>query len=245
MRNFFIIGHNPNTVADALRYLQSGANALEPDVHFTNNDFYVGEGTTGTDLLLSAYLQGLSQQLTVNPRYTPALIMFDTKSSDGNILSMLQCIQTNFSAAFPNTAIVITRDQATADEHMFFSPAAGHLAVNGAVGVDENTEPEMANAFFRSLGIKNFTFGDGISIPLLSQFFWNSIKRAVAMRDAGGSFRMVYAWTLDTPLDINSFLKLDTDGMITDSPGAVKEIVESAPFAGQYQLAPVGYNPFS
>ena len=65
---------------DAIRYLQSGANALEPDVHFTNNDFYVCEGTTSTDLLLSAYLQGLSQQLIVNPGYTPALIMFDTKN---------------------------------------------------------------------------------------------------------------------------------------------------------------------
>ena len=39
---------------------------------------------------------------------------------------------------------------------------------------------------------------------------------------------MVYAWTLDTTIDIDSFLKLNTDGMITDSPGAVREIVESA-----------------
>jgi hypothetical protein len=245
MRQFFIIGHNPNTVARALQYLQQGANALEPDIHFKDGDFYMGECTTGADLKLSKYLQGLGQQLTVNPSYVPALIMFDTKNSSGSILSMLQCIQTNFPSQFNSTAIVITRSQATADEHMFFSPAAGNLALNGAVGVDEHTEPEFADAFFKSLGITTYTYADGISIPLLSEFFWDRIRRAAALRDKGNSFKLVYTWTLDTPHDIKRFLGLETDGMITDSPGALKEILVSAEFAGKYQVAPVGYNPFA
>jgi hypothetical protein len=31
MRDFFIVGHNPNTVTDAMNYLRAGANAPEPD----------------------------------------------------------------------------------------------------------------------------------------------------------------------------------------------------------------------
>ena len=228
-----------------MRYLQQGANALEPDVHFTDGEFYMGECTTSTDLKLSSYLQGLAQQLAVNPSYAPALIMFDTKNSDGNILAMLQCVHDNFASQFSSTAIVVTRSQATEDEHMFFSPAAGKLAANGAVGVDEHTEPEFADAFFKSLGITNYSYADGISIPLLSEFFWDRIQRAVAQRDKGNSFKMVYTWTLDSPLDVRRFLGLETDGMITDSPAALKEMLVSPEFASKYQIASVGYNPFA
>ncbi|HXD93079.1 MAG TPA: hypothetical protein VNX01_07680 [Bacteroidia bacterium] len=243
MRNFFIIGHNPNTVADAMRYLQTGANALEPDVHFVNGDFYMGEGTTSTDLSLTMYLKGLTQQLVINPIYIPSLIMFDTKNSDGNIASMFECIQTNFSSQFNNTVIMITRSHATEDEHIFFSPMAGKLTANEGIGVDEHTNPKEADLFFKSLKVKNYTYADGISIPVLSEIFWERIKNAVALRDTGSSFKMVYAWTLDHPMDIHSFLKLNPDGMITDSPAALKEILKSYP--DQYQLALLGYNPFA
>jgi hypothetical protein len=250
MRNFFIIGHNPNTVADAVKFLKAGANALEPDVHFTNTDFYMGEGTTSTDLSLTDYLQGLSTELNANPGLIPALIMFDTKNSTGSILAFLKCIQQNFSAQFSKTAIVITRSQATEEEHAFFSPAAGQLAANGALGIDEYTHPEDVDVFFKSLGIANYTFADGISVPVngaalpfLIELFWGRIKHAVDQRDQGNSFRMVYTWTLNNPLDIHRFLKLNTDGMITDDPAELKEILASYP--EQYQLAPLGYNPFA
>ncbi|WP_295676049.1 hypothetical protein [uncultured Mucilaginibacter sp.] len=42
MRQFFIIGHNPNSVLDACNYLQAGANALEPDIHSINGEFVRG-----------------------------------------------------------------------------------------------------------------------------------------------------------------------------------------------------------
>ncbi|MGZ4099704.1 MAG: hypothetical protein ACXVNM_12535, partial [Bacteroidia bacterium] len=239
MRNFFIIGHNPNTVANAINYLKEGANALEPDVHFTNGDYYLGEGTTSTDLSLATYLQGLTKELKVNPAYTPALIMFDTKNSNGSILDLLKCIQTNFSSQFSSTAILITRSQAQGDEHDFFSPAAGQLAVNAAVGVDEYTHPEEADAFFKSMNISNYTFADGLSIqvPLLIEFFWRKIKHAVELRDQGNSFKMVYTWTLDRPMDIHSFLKLNTDGMITDNPATLKEMLLSPQYSEQYKIA--------
>lgn len=33
-RKFYIIGHNPNSVHEAVKCLKAGANALEPDVHY-------------------------------------------------------------------------------------------------------------------------------------------------------------------------------------------------------------------
>ncbi|MGZ4054684.1 MAG: glycerophosphodiester phosphodiesterase [Bacteroidia bacterium] len=245
MRQFFIIGHNPNTVADAINYLTAGANALEPDVHFTNGVYYMGEGTTSTDLSLTDYLQKLSLALNVNPALTPALIMFDTKNSNGNIPDLLNCIQTNFSAQFKDTAILITRNHATEEEHIFFAPAAGSLSPNKALGIDEHNEPEFADSFFKSLNVSSYTYADGISIkvPLLADLFIGRIKRAVKMRDAGNSFKMVYAWTLDSPDEIKAFLNLNPDGLITDSPAALKGIITNQ-FANQLQVASLGYNPF-
>jgi hypothetical protein len=246
MRQFFIIGHNPNVLADAVNYLQAGANALEPDIHWVNGAYYMGEGTTSTDLSLANYLAGLSLALTTSPALTPALIMFDTKNSTGNIVNLFDCIQTNFSNQFKDTAIMVTRSQATEDEYVFFGPGASVLSPNNALGVDEHTEPEFVDSFFQSLNIPNYTYADGISIlaPLLSIFFKGRIERAVAMRDKGDSFKLVYSWTLDSSSDIDMFLKLNPDGLITDTPAALKEIITTN-FSQQYQLAPVGYNPFN
>ncbi|MBF0456445.1 MAG: hypothetical protein HQK99_00940 [Nitrospirae bacterium] len=247
MRPFYIIGHNPNTVSDAMNYLRAGANAIEPDVHFTDGDFYMGEGTTSKDLSLADYLKGLTLQLRVSPSYVPALITFDTKNSTGNILAMLKCIQDNYSSQYEDTAILVTRSQATTDEHVFFQAATqATLPKKFAVGVDENTQPEYADVFYKSLEIKNYTYADGISIqlPLLSRIFWKRIEEAVSMRDKGDSFKMVYSWTLDLHDDIEAFLKLNVDGLITDSPGMLRKLIASDPFSKQYGLATVGDNPF-
>lgn len=245
MRQFYIIGHNPNKVADAINFLQAGANALEPDVHSINGVYYMGEGATSTDLSLADYLQGLTQAFRTTPAIIPALIMFDTKNSTGNILDLIACIQENFSTEFNGTAITITRSQATEDEHVFFGPAAASLPANMALGVDEHTEPEFLDTFFKSLNATCYTYADGISIqlPLLADIYIGRIKRAIAMRDQGNSFKLVYSWTLDLPDEIASFLQLGPDGLITDTPVALKQILTTH-FPDQYQLAQVGYNPF-
>ena len=246
MRQFFIIGHNPNVLADAINYLQAGANALEPDIHSVNGVYYMGEGTTGTDLSLERYLEGLSLALKTNPALTPSLIMFDTKNSTGNIVNLFDCIQTNFSDQFKDTAIMVTRSQATEDEYFFFGPGGPVLSPGNALGIDEHTEPEYVDSFFKSLNVPNYTYADGISIlaPLLSVFFMARIERAVAMRDKGDSFKLVYSWTLDSTTDIETFLNLNPDGLITDNPAALKEIITTK-YSRQYQLAPIGYNPFN
>jgi hypothetical protein len=245
MRQFYIIGHNPNKVADALNYLEAGANALEPDVHSVNGVYYMGEGTTSTDLSLAGYLQGLSVAFRTTPALIPALIMFDTKNSTGNILDLVNCIQKNFSAEYKDTVVTITRSQATEDEHVFFRPVCTSLPANMALGVDEHTEPEFLDKFFKSLNATNYTYADGISIqlPLLADIYLGRIKRAIAMRDKGNSFKLVYSWTLDIPDEIVTFLHLGPDGLITDTPGALRQILTHF-FSDKYQLAQLGYNPF-
>ena len=245
MRQFLIIGHNPNTVADALNYLRAGANALEPDIHNINGVYYMGEGTTSTDLSLDNYLIGLSNSLRANPTLVPVLIMFDIKNSNGNLTLLIDSIKKNFTAEFKDTVVSFTRSHAGADEHVFFEHGVPSVQPGIALGIDEHTDPEYTDAFFRSINVTNYTFADGISIqvPLLAYFFTARIKRAVAMRDKGNSFKMVYAWTLDHPGEIAAYLKLNPDGLITDNPAALKDILATK-FAGKFEIAKPGYNPF-
>lgn len=246
MRPFFIIGHNPNTVADAINYLRAGANALEPDIHYVNGAYYMGEGTTSTDLSLENYLTGLANSIKLNPDLAPVLIMFDTKESGGNIPALFELVKKTFTGEFPDTVITITRSLGGADEHVFFEHGAASLPANCGFGIDEHTEPDYADAFFKSMNVKNYTYADGISIqlPLLAYFFTGRIKKAVALRDKGNSFKMVYAWTLDHPGEIVSYLKLNPDGLITDNPAALKDILVTK-FKDKFELAKPGYNPFA
>ena len=242
MRQFFIIGHNPNRVVDAINYLQAGANAIEPDIHFVNGICYVGEGTTSTDLTLTDYLEGLSSILDIHTELIPSLITFDTKNSTGDIKALFENIQTNFSNKFKDTVIFVTRSQATEEEYVFFEPS---VPTKYALGIDEHTEPEFVDAFFKSMNVPNYTYADGISIqvPLLADLYLDRIKRAITMRDKGNSFKLVYSWTIDESYEIESFLKLNPDGLITDSPSNLKEIITTK-FSTQYQIAKLGYNPF-
>ncbi|WP_295676048.1 hypothetical protein [uncultured Mucilaginibacter sp.] len=171
--------------------------------------------------------------------------MFDTKNSNGNIAALFDCIEINFSGQFPDTLIMVTRSQAQGSEFTFFAPGATILSPNRALGIDEHTNPLDADAFFKALNVPNYTFADGISIqvPLLADIYKERIKQAIAIRDAGGSFKLVYSWTLDLQSEIIGFLKLNPDGLITDSPAALKGILTSQ-FSEQYQMAQVGYNPF-
>jgi hypothetical protein len=41
-RPFYIIGHNPNTPADAIRQLRMGFNALGPDIRYVDGQLRVG-----------------------------------------------------------------------------------------------------------------------------------------------------------------------------------------------------------
>jgi len=245
MRQFFIIGHNPNTVADAVSCLQAGANALEPDIHSIDGAYYMGEGTSSTDLSLEDYLQGLAVAFETSPELTPALVMFDTKNSDGDIAALFESISANFSNQFADTAIMITRSQGQQEEFDFFEPGAMLLSPNRALGIDEHTDPFYADSFFKALNVPNYTYADGISIqvPFLADIYKGRIKKAIQMRDKGNSFKLVYSWTIDSESEIEGFLKLNPDGLITDDPARLKTILTTQ-FSDTLQLAQVGYNPF-
>src|SRR6187200_3468003 len=83
-RKFFIIGHNPNTLAEAKEFLDKGANALEPDIVYAEGRFYVShlpQLSYENVLTVEEYLHEL-KKLLLSESYNLALLIWDIKETD-------------------------------------------------------------------------------------------------------------------------------------------------------------------
>src|SRR5436309_12293254 len=113
---FYIIGHNPNFVKDAIACLRDGANAIEPDVQHdfdVDGHFYISEWAEHDDTAksrkptLKKYLLDLKAELQKpGGPAPPALIAFDVKQHDYNIMELYSVIRKNFSNDYPQIAIL-------------------------------------------------------------------------------------------------------------------------------------------
>lgn len=100
------------------------------------------------------------------------------------------------------------------------------LKDNEWLGVDQNTSAKDVNTFFTSAGIKNFTYGNGISVPLIpTTLYKKKIQEAITLRDSGSSFSMVYVWTVNSKSSMRTYINLGVDGLITDNPARLKDLL--------------------
>ena len=253
-RRFYLIGHNPNSVAAAVRCLEAGANALEPDVCFDQDDFFVHERIPLVPawllrllrghLTLRQYLDGLGAYLARSGRANQlALIAFDLKPPYDFALDRLaELVRGAFGAAFPGTAILFTASDPAAMPWLAgLAPRPGT-----AVGVDDRATPEAVDGFFRSRTLP-YTYADGTSIPLVPTTCWlGLVRRAVALRESGAPrrFSLVYGWTVNGTRSMTAFLDADVDGLITDRIERLRDLLQ-AKYAGRYVLATAEDDPFA
>jgi hypothetical protein len=255
-RRFYLTGHNPNSVAAAVRCLEAGANALEPDVCYEprRDTFYVHERIPlipdwilrlfRRQLTLQRYLAGLKTYLAESGRGTQlALIAFDLKPPYTYDLNRLQAlVQAGIGAAFPGTAILATVSSPDA------MPWLASLAPNGArrgVGVDEHSTPEEVNDFFRGRPAR-YTYANGTSVPLVpTTCYFRYVRAAISLRanGPGPGFRLVYAWTVNSRRSMIAFLDGDVDGLITDRIERLGDLLRTE-YGDRYALATAGDDPF-
>jgi hypothetical protein len=255
-RRFYLIGHNPNSVAAAARCLEAGANAIEPDVCFESarDTFYVHEKIPlipawilrlfRRRLTLRQYLAGLKAYLARTGRGRQlALIALDLKppyTYDLNRLAAL--VEAEFGADFPGTAILVTASDP--DAMPWLATLAAGTPRRG-VGVDQHATARAVHEFFRTRPLP-YTYANGTSLPLVPTTWWlKHIRRAVAL-DASGpgaGFRLVYAWTVNARRSMRRFLDTEVDGTITDKVARLRGLLR-AEYADQYVLATAADDPF-
>jgi hypothetical protein len=255
-RRFYLIGHNPNSVAAAARCLEAGANAVEPDVCYepAEDTFYVHEKIRlipdwilrlfRRRLTLPRYLAGLKAYLARSGRGPQlALIAFDLKPPYSYDLNRLVAVvHEGLLVHCPGTAILVTVSDADA------MPWLATLTRNGrrkAVGVDQNSPPDVVNEFFRTRPL-SYTYANGTSVPLLpTTCYLEHIRRAITLRAGGAEpgFRLVYAWTVNGKGSMRAFLDADVDGVITDKVERLRDLLRTE-YADRYALATAADDPF-
>ncbi|MGZ3932098.1 MAG: hypothetical protein ACXVPQ_08200 [Bacteroidia bacterium] len=262
-RQFYIFGHNPNTIESAAGFLKNGANALEPDICYhpdAPEKFFVYDSDNPFDRpplvniqkrVLTDYLADLVSTLKANPTFNLAMIAFDLKPPFHNedatlaydVKELYSVIRANFSVHFPKVAILTTVGHV---DGMDFLRIA-ELNANEGIGIDDGTTPAEANDYFKPLHMP-YTYASGTSSPVgstTSKMHLQKISDAVMMRDKGGSFSLVYVWTVTSEHAMQTYLDHDVDGILTnveDVPALVTLIKTN--YATQFELATQDHNPF-
>lgn len=239
-RKFYLIGHNPDTLEEAQEQLQAGANALGPDVHYDEESgqfqvYHLVPSPFG-DITLQDYLSGLKMLLHENSSYRLSLLAFDLKPDYNYKLSDLQAfIFEHFSKDYPAVTIITTiNDPAQA---AFFESASAGMPANYLIGIDEDSSAEEAHQLLNDKGIA-FIYGNGISAPLIDTTnYAGEIQKAIQLRNAGNSFKLVYAWTVNAEASMRTYLDMDIDGIITDDVAQLKALLQQPEYVIRYELA--------
>lgn len=248
-KNFYIIGHNPNTIEEAHEFLSNGANSIEPDICFHPDKpqkFYVHEDIEQIPdfiedmfrteyISLKDYLNDLKKLLRENPQHDLKLIAFDLKPDyNYDINELYKIIRDEFSEEFPRVKILTTVSTAKAKD---FLAGLKSQRPNEAVGIDEDAEPIEVNDYFKERGM-NHNFGSGSSFysPVREKYI-EHIKTALELRDNGG-FKMVHAWCVNDEEDMKIYLDIERpiDAILTDEPAKLKALIQSPEYCNKFTL---------
>lgn len=247
-RPFFIIGNNPNTIEEAHEFLHNGANALEPDVVYSDGQFYIShnprifyEGVP----TLKEYLEQLKALLLAR-KYNLALIIWDIKTTNFDPNHFMDVVKENFSGdSFDGIMMLITHP----DDHDFLNQFNGRYP-NVGIGLDEsNIPPSQIEKIFKTASQGNFSYADGITTLLNKTGVYKNIMEAIACRNENGaaSFGIIYTWVLTLESSMRKFLDIYIDGIMVDvdSTISLRKLIASPPYNEAYSMAEKGYNPFT
>lgn len=232
-RPFYILQHSPNRVGNAddtgsaVYALSHGANALAPDIVYDENEFWVlhtnnpFESRKGSPTLKN-YLAELNNALQKNPSLQLHLVIFDLKHTHTHPFKfgeLQKIIQDNLSNK-TDVPMVFTSPR---NINFLLNEVAPALSGNQALGTDEFSNPLLAHECFKWRGFP-YVYAHGNSF--LFHDVYKPISKAIAIRDSGKSFRLVYPWVVDSKKNFRRYLDLGVDAIMTNEPERLKKIVE-------------------
>ncbi|GFY71447.1 dermonecrotic toxin Hl-PLD1 [Trichonephila inaurata madagascariensis] len=262
-----------NSLRQVKHYLDRGANALESDVQF-NPDGSVREvfhgfpcdcfRTCHRSAKLSDYLQHVREITDPNIEdsyYEKMLLQFlDLKLSSSNnkkesgrdlakhVLEHLWSKDRNRK----QEVRVVLYVEGTSDAEFFVGfieefKERGQGSRLKDVGFDGGMSSlyEIRD-MFKALGIKdNIWQGDGKTNCISAFYPDGRLRRAVFIRDSKNGFiSKVYHWTIDLKIRMRSSLSLGVDGMITNDPEDLLDVIQEPYYAESFRLANIGDDPF-
>jgi PLAT/LH2 domain len=248
-RPFYVVGHNPNTIAEVNHALSKGANAIEPDVNvFESNSSELCISHSGGDSGDPSLVQFLDDLHNVaSQQNSPlALIVFDCKPDTNTAdfgLTLLTAIRTHLTFDIPLNIIISV---SSFDGVGMFDKIRGILGPREGLMIDEENDPAAVANFFIGAGVGHRCYGNGNTIqsPVTSPNLRPSIEHACGLRAGHDSFKFIYEWTTDDKERMREFIRTGVDGMITDQPGRLLSVIQEPEFSSLIRFATRADNPF-
>ena len=258
-RPFYIVAHNPNTLADVELALQAGANALEPDVTKAYDKLGLKDAFPDTlDYLVDwdsslPYRQGIPSDthfvdwlrgvhnLALKYPNQIALITFDTKTSAAKSALgpiILKAIRDNLNTAGVQIPFVIS--VGSTNDGAVFDNILTTLGPTEGVQVDGQNNPAGVLLYFAARGyMKNITIGDGgagAELPLVSDSYWTDMDTAAYLRAKTGNPKTLpYLYIYNNADNQNKIIDGGEDGIIPDVPTVSP--IDNPSFNPQYVAA--------
>jgi glycerophosphoryl diester phosphodiesterase len=247
-RPFYVVGHNPNTIADVKKALHAGANAIEPDVNvFEDHQDQLcishGEGEPGAPSL-EQFLKDLRQVAQDN--HALSLVVFDCKekvATPGHGTTLLNAIRKFLTH---DTQLNIIISVGNLSMTAIFDNMMGQLGPREGVMIDEENDPIAVSNFFTIAGVQNQCYGNGISVfnSILGPHVRPSMERACEFRAEMNRTRFIYVWTVNDDDLMFEYIRIGIDGIITDDVGKLNNIAHDPQFASIIRLANRNDDPF-
>jgi glycerophosphoryl diester phosphodiesterase len=228
-RPFYVIGHNPNTIAKVNAALNVGANAIEPDVNvFKDHPDQLcvshGEGQS-SDPSLQRFLKDLHTVAIERPEL--ALVRFDCKPKVATAehgATLLNAIRTLLTF---DTKVNIIISVSDLSQTAIFNSIKADLLPREGLMIDEENDPIAVSNFFTNAGVTNQSFGNGISIlnEILGPNVRPSMERACEFRAATNRIKYIDVWTVQDDDLLHRYIHIGVDGIITDNVPKLRNIM--------------------
>jgi PLAT/LH2 domain len=248
-RPFYIFSHNPNSIAEVNDALAAGANAIEPDVNvYKGHEDQLcvshSEGDANAPSL-SQFLRELHGVAINRPEL--ALVVFDCKEKVATPQHGSTLLNSVRQLLTFDTGLNVIISVSSLSMRTIFEQISAGLGPREGCMIDEENDPNAVASFFAGKGITRDCYGYGSSFFEESDATYRTpLESACWMRAAHGSFRFIYAWTVNDQADQREYLRIGVDGIIADNHSIpqLRGVLVEPEFQGKVRLATRTDNPF-
>lgn len=252
-RPFYVIGHNPNTIADVLASLEGGANALEPDITQINDcagqNLLIDFDSDGGAIANCGELQWIDWCKAVNTiaqtNKNLAMVLVDIKddamaASNGPII--MDIVRNYLNTNGVNLNIIYSTGYTNYGS--VFDLIYTNLNEREGVQFDADDRPGiMMDYFFKHGYFGNIGYGDGTSLqygPLT-----RAMDRAVFQRASIGFPQVISdVYLINLEASMNHFINCSVDGIIVKAGNESQLTNVVAQNHPEIRLATRNDNPF-
>lgn len=219
LRPIYIIGHRCNDLDDIDLAIERGANALEIDIQYDDNNrkFYVNHDFANGKTIE----QWLDKANEAANKFGDdfALIYFDIKEKTQNNLNKF--IETVHNHCISQKNLYYVYSVATLDGAHQFKDCFSTLTVREGFCIDYENNAQEVCSFFKNNGIQRCWFGNGINAGgVITDNIRKSLQTAAYYRTQG-DIQKTMIWTLEKKSTAEEFLKsgYKVDAIMTNCGG--------------------------